>query len=504
MAFKEDFLWGGATAANQYEGGFSEGGKGVNTSDVLTAGAHTKPRRITWVIPETGETGSTGMGFGSETVFPEGAIPSVVEGEYYPSHVATDFYHHYKEDIALMAEMGFKTFRMSMNWARIFPNGDDETANEAGLDFYDAVFDECKKHNIEPLVTLSHYETPLHLTIQYGGWTNRKLIDFFAKYAETVMKRYLGKVKYWLTFNEINCMEFAPFMAGGILDPSPQNKAQGAHNQFVASAKVVKLAHEIDEAIQVGQMLAYQPLYANTCDPADQLLVMESSQVSLFYSDVQTGGKYPAYQWKKYEREGIVLEDSSEDYELLEKYPADFLSFSCYGSTTVTTHKEDLEGGGNLFNGVTNPYLETNEWGWATDPACLRLALNTLYDRYHKPLWIVENGIGWDDKVEADGSIHDDYRIEYLRKNIQSMDDAINIDGVDLMGYTMWGCIDLVSAGTGEMKKRYGFVYVDRNDIGEGSLARSKKDSFYWYKKMIASQGADLSALPAEEAVAVN
>ena len=490
--FPKEFLWGGATAANQYEGGFADGGKGVNTSDVLTAGSHTTPRQMTWKNPMTGETGSTGMGFGSPMELPEGAIPAVIEDTYYPSHVATDFYHHYKEDIALMGEMGFKTFRLSMNWARIFPNGDDDVANEEGLAFYDAVFDECKKYGIEPLVTLSHYETPLHLTVKYGGWKSRKLIPLFEKYAKTVMSHYKGKVKYWLTFNEINMMQWGCFMAGGLIDSSEQAKAQGAHNQFVASALTVKAAHEISEDIQVGQMLAYQPMYAYTCDPADQLMVMEQAHGTLWFSDVQTGGKYPSYKLKEYERKGIVLDTEPEDFQLLETYPADFLSFSCYGSSTFTTHEDAIEGGGNLMMGIKNPYLNTNAWGWATDPACLRLALNTLYERYHKPLWIVENGIGWDDKKEADGSVHDSYRIEYLRQNIQSMDDAINLDGVDLMGYTMWGCIDLVSAGTGEMKKRYGFVYVDRDDAGNGSLERSRKDSFYWYKKVIATQGQDL------------
>ncbi|WP_416325709.1 glycoside hydrolase family 1 protein [[Eubacterium] hominis] len=490
--FPKEFLWGGATAANQYEGGFADGGKGVNTSDVLTAGSHTTPRQMTWINPTTGETGSTGMGFGSPMELPEGAIPAVIEDTYYPSHVATDFYHHYKEDIALMGEMGFKTFRLSMNWARIFPNGDDDVANEEGLAFYDAVFDECKKYDIEPLVTLSHYETPLHLTVKYGGWKSRKLIPLFEKYAKTVMSHYKGKVKYWLTFNEINMMQWGCFMAGGLIDSSEQAKAQGAHNQFVASALTVKAAHEISEDIQVGQMLAYQPMYAYTCDPADQLMVMEQAHGTLWFSDVQTGGKYPSYKLKEYERKGIVLDTEPEDFQLLETYPADFLSFSCYGSSTFTTHEDAIEGGGNLMMGIKNPYLNTNAWGWATDPACLRLALNTLYERYHKPLWIVENGIGWDDKKEADGSVHDSYRIEYLRQNIQSMDDAINLDGVDLMGYTMWGCIDLVSAGTGEMKKRYGFVYVDRDDAGNGSLERSRKDSFYWYKKVIATQGQDL------------
>lgn len=493
MAFPEKFLWGGATAANQYEGAYAEDGKGLNTADVIIAGSHTTPRVITWKNPKTGETGTTGIGFASAMEFPEGAIPAVLDGEYYPSHGATDFYHHYKEDIALMGEMGFKAFRLSMNWARIFPNGDDETPNEKGLAFYDAVFDECKKYGIEPLVTLAHYETPLALTIKYGGWINRKLVGFFEKYAKTVFAHYNGKVKYWLTFNEINMMEISTFMAGGMVDNSPQAKAQGAHNQFVASALAVKAAHEINPDIKVGQMLLYQPTYAFTCDPADQIMVMENQHKSLFYADVQTGGRYPAYKLKEYERNGIKLETEPGDYELLEKYAVDFLSFSCYGSSTQTTHDNEGGAGGNFVSGVKNPYLETNAWGWATDPACLRLALNTLYDRYRKPLWVVENGIGWADVKEADGSVHDDYRINYLRQNIKSMDDAVNIDGVDLMGYTMWGCIDLVSAGTGEMKKRYGFVYVDRDDVGNGTLERSRKDSFYWYQKVIKSQGADLS-----------
>ncbi|MGT2835087.1 family 1 glycosylhydrolase [Streptococcus hyointestinalis] len=432
LKFPKDFLWGGATAANQFEGGFSDGGKGINTSDVLTAGSHTNPRKITWRNFKTGETGAIDMPFGTDFHFPDDAVPDVVDGYYYPSHKATDFYHHYKEDISLMAEMGFKTFRLSINWARIFPNGDDKTPNEEGLNFYEAVFDECAKYGIDPLVTLSHYETPIHLTHVYGVWKNRQLIDYFENYAKTVFTRYKGKVKYWLTFNEINMMDMNPFMAGGMIDFSPQARAQGAHNQFVASAKAVKVAHEIDDDIKVGMMLAYSPLL-------------------------------------------------------------DFLSFSCYGSTTYTTHEDEMiKAGGNIIMGIKNPYLKTNAWGWATDPACLRLALNTLYDRYHKPLWIVENGIGWDDKLEADSSIHDTYRIDYLQQNIQSMADAIDLDGINLMGYTMWGCIDLISAGTGEMKKRYGFVYVDRDDKGNGTLKRFRKDSFFWYKKVIASNGSDL------------
>ncbi len=356
-------------------------------------------------------------------------------GEYYPSHEATDFYHHYKEDIALMGEMGFKTFRLSISWSRIFPNGDDEQPNEAGLAFYGRVFDECQRYGIEPLVTLAHFDPPVNLSVKYGGWASRKCIDLFERYARVCLERYKGKVKYYLTFNEINGIQMIP-TGSGLLKDTPQNKAQGAHNQFVASAKTVRAAREIDPNIRVGQMLLYSCNYAMTCDPADQLLLMEKMHETLFFADVQTGG--------------------------------------------------------NLSLGVKNPYLESNEWGWATDPCCLRIALNTLYDCYHKPLWIAENGIGWNDVKEADDTIHDQYRIDYLRQNIQSMKDAVELDGVDLMGYTMWGCIDLVSSGTGEMKKRYGFVYVDRDDEGNGTMKRYKKDSFYWYKKVIETNGENL------------
>ncbi|MBP2058918.1 6-phospho-beta-glucosidase [Lactobacillus colini] len=492
MELKKDFLWGGATAANQYEGAYDEDGKGLSTADVMTQGSLHEARKITWKNIKTGEVGYVEMGM-KPIKFPEGAVPAVIKGYYYPSHVATDFYHRYKEDIKYMADMGFKTFRMSINWSRIFPNGDDREPNDKGLEFYDKVFKELKKYNIEPLVTLSHYETPLNLAIKYGGWVDRRVIDFYVKYAETVMKRYKGLVKYWLTFNEINVMSMMPYMGGGVMDPTPQNIAQAAHNQFVASAKVVKLAHEIDPENKVGQMLAFAAVYPLTPDPKDQIKVIEDMHQTLFYSDVQTGGRYPEYKLEEYKREGIKLDDTPEDYDLIKKYSADFLSFSCYSSSVTTTHKDKIgESRGNFVMGVKNPYLKESDWGWATDPEVLRYALNTLWDRYHKPLWIVENGLGAVDKVE-DGKIHDDYRIEYLQENIASFIKAVEVDGIDLMGYTSWGCIDLVSAGTGQMSKRYGYVYVDRDDEGNGSLDRIPKDSFYWYKKVIASNGKDLS-----------
>lgn len=468
MGFPKGFLWGGAIAANQAEGAYLEDGKGLTTVDMIPHGEKRMYVKLGDMYPV-----------------------KLIDGENYPSHEAIDFYHRYQEDIKLFAEMGFKTFRTSIAWARIFPHGDDEQPNEAGISFYLDLFKECQKYGIEPLVTLCHFDVPMGLVEKYGSWRSREMIECFIRYARVCFERFDGLVKYWLTFNEINMMSMIPFFAGGCMQNDEQTKAQGAHNQFVASALTVKAAHEISDEIKVGQMLAYQPNYAMTCDPNDQVLVMERNHSTLWYSDVQTGGKYPNYKLKEYERKGIVLETEPEDFELLEKYSADFLSFSCYGSSTFTTHDSEA-GSGNFVMGVKNPYLETNAWGWATDPHCLRLACNTLYDRYHKPLWIVENGIGWDDKKEADGSVHDTYRIDYLRANVKSMDDAINLDGVELMGYTMWGCIDLVSAGTGEMKKRYGFVYVDRDDKGNGTLERSRKDSFYWYKKCIASDGADL------------
>lgn len=490
--FPKQFLWGGATAANQYEGGYREGGKGLNTSDVMTNGSHTVARRVTWRSPKTGETGSTGMGFGAAMELPEGAILDVIDGEYYPSHVATDFYHHYKEDIALFAEMGFKCFRLSINWARIFPNGDDKEPNQAGIDFYHAVFDECRKYKIEPLVTISHYETPLNLTNKYGGWLNRRVVDFYVNLCRVLFTEYKDKVKYWMTFNEINLMAMAPYMGGGLIKSDEQSKAQAAHHQFVASAHAVQLARELSPNAKLGMMLAYGVTYGETCNPKDQLAVMEGSHWSHFYSDVQCRGKYPTYKLKEYERQGVHVEMEDGDLELLEDGTVSFIGFSYYSTHVASTAKE-ADQAGNFTMGVKNPYLEANAWGWQIDPIGLRIALNTLWERYELPLWVVENGLGYEDKLEKDGSIHDDYRIAYMRGHIEAMSDAINKDGVALIGYTPWGCIDLVSAGTGEMRKRYGMIYVDRDDAGQGSLERRRKDSFYWYQKVIQSNGEDLS-----------
>ncbi|MBQ0064653.1 MAG: glycoside hydrolase family 1 protein [Firmicutes bacterium] len=496
--FSKDFLWGGATAANQYEGGAHEGGAGLSTADVMTNGSHTVRRQVTWRKPD-GTTGSTPLCFGSpERHLPEGAIPVELDDPkyYYPSHLGSDFYHFYKEDIRLCAEEGFNCLRFSLKWSRIFPNGDDETPNQAGIDFYRSVFEECKKYGIEPLVTLEHYENPLSLAQRFNGWDSRELVDMYVKYATTCFKEYQGLVKYYLTFNEINLVEAAPYVTAGLIHADPQNIANAAFHQFLASAKTVIAAHKDYPELRIGMMLAYGPTYGLTPDPEDQLLAQQWQNNTLVFSDVQMLGRYPNYKLKEYERNGIVIPAQEGDWEIIKEGTCDFLSFSTYGSHTMTTHLEEAEGGAGGNGGagmamVRNPYLKTNAWGWATDPQCLRITLNTFYDRYHCDLWCVENGIGWNDKFE-DGTVHDDYRIDYMRANIKSMRDAVEFDGIPLMGYLYWGCVDMVSNGEGERAKRYGQIYVDLDDLGNGTGNRCVKDSYHWYKKCIESNGEDL------------
>lgn len=469
--FRDDFLWGGATAANQFEGAWREGGKGASISDHITGGSHTVPRRITVELEPDA---------------------------WYPNHDGIDFYHHYKEDIKLFAEMGFKVFRMSIAWTRIFPNGDDALPNEEGLKFYDAVFDELKKYNIEPLVTLSHYETPMNLAVKYGGWRNKALIDLFVKYAETVMNRYKDKVKYWLTFNEINGViaPFGAYMAGALLLDEDDNQEEvrfnALHNMLVASAKVVQVGHSINPDFMTGCMICYMATYPLNCDPKNILTCQKYDQrMNCIAGDVHVRGAYPEYTWRMLEEEGVKLDIAPGELEILKQGKVDYYTFSYYATNCVGTADDAEAIEGNMTGGLKNPYLEANDWGWQIDPIGLRYVLNQLYDRYQIPLMVVENGLGARDVVEADGSIHDTYRIDYLKKHIEQMKEAVK-DGVDLLGYTTWGPIDLVSAGTGEMRKRYGFIYVDKQDDGSGDLHRSRKDSFFWYKKVIESNGEEL------------
>lgn len=468
---KEDFLWGGALAAHQFEGGLYGTSKGLSVADVMTAGSHETPRRIT-----------------------EG----VAEGCYYPNHEGIDFYHRYKEDIRLFAEMGFKCFRTSIAWSRIFPKGDEEEPDEEGLKFYDQVFEELLKYGIEPVVTLSHFEMPYYLAKEYGGFANRKTIGYFLRFAEVCFKRYKDKVKYWMTFNEINNqMNYQNDIFGwtnaGVCFSSYSNPEeimyQCAHYQLVASARAVKLGHEINPAFKIGNMIAMVPVYPLNCKPANVLLAQEKMHEKWFFCDIQCRGHYPAYARKLLERKGFELDITEEDLQELAQGTVDYIGFSYYMTNVVDVDTKQTD---KWVSDVKNPYVKVTDWNWTIDPEGLRFALNLLYERYEKPLFIVENGLGMTDEREEDGTCHDNYRIAYLRAHIEQMKKAVEVDGVDLMGYTPWGCIDCVSFTTGEMKKRYGFIYVDRDDLGKGTLNRSPKDSFAWYKRVIASRGEDL------------
>ena len=461
--FPKNFLWGGAVAANQCEGAYQEDGKGLSVQDVL-------PRGIR----------------GSRTKLPT---------EENLKLEAIDFYHRYPQDIKMFAEMGFKVFRTSIAWSRIFPKGDEEQPNEAGLEFYDRVFEECRKYGIEPLVTLSHYETPLYLAETYNGWTDRRMIGFYERYVRTVFKRYRGKVKYWLTFNEINSLLHAPFMSGGIANMqglTEQDLYQAAHHELVASALATKIGHEMMPDAMIGCMILSMPTYPLTPSPDDVIAAMDAEHRNYCYGDVHVRGKYPGYMKRYFREHGIQIQFAPEDEEIL-KNTVDFVSFSYYMSVCATSDPEKQKKGlGNLLGGVPNPTLKASDWGWQIDPKGLRYVLNMFYDRYQKPLFIVENGLGAVDVLNEDENgnktVEDDYRIQYLKDHLIQVGEAVQ-DGVEIMGYTSWGCIDVVSASTAELKKRYGYIYVDRNDDGTGTMERYKKKSFYWYQKVIESNG---------------
>ena len=477
--FPENFLWGGATAANQLEGAYLADGKGLSVADAMPGG---KIRFEVLGSPEFDWT--------------------IDEEKYvYPNHKGISYYEHFKEDIALFFFFLFKCYRFSIAWSRIFPQGDVLEPNEAGLKFYDQVIDECLKYGIEPVITISHYEMPLNLAKKYGGWKNRELITFYERYAKVVLTRFHRKVKYWMTFNEINsALHFPALSQGMVLSNGAgdfKNIAQAWHNQFVASSLAVKIGHELDPDLKIGCMIIYATTYSLDANPVNQAATMEQNQIFNYYcADVQVRGEYPGYTNRFLNSRGVKFEDldiTKEDLDLLKAYPVDYVGFSYYMSSAVTvTGDESDTVAGNLLGGVRNPFLKASEWGWQIDPVGLRIALNELYNRYQKPVFVVENGLGAVDEITAEGQIIDDYRIDYLRAHIEQMAKAIE-DGVDLMGYTPWGCIDLVSASTGEMSKRYGFIYVDLDDKIEGSGKRMKKKSFDWYKQVIATNGADLA-----------
>ncbi|MFK8258995.1 glycoside hydrolase family 1 protein [Erwinia sp. AnSW2-5] len=474
--FPQGFMWGGATAANQVEGAYDVDGKGLSIVDAIPGG---KQRLSIVASPEFDFT--------------------LDETRYtYPNHKGIDHYQRFREDIALFAEMGFKCYRFSIAWTRIYPNGIEQQPNEAGLSHYDQVIDACIAHGIEPVITISHYEMPLHLATVFGGWKNREVIGHFERFARTVLERFGHKVKYWMTFNEINSAAHFPMMSQGLTVKTgaldAQAKFQGWHNQFVASSLAVKIAHETNAQIQMGCMILFATNYAYDCNPLNQLASLKQTQAFNFYcADVQAGGKYPYYAKKLWQSLGVTLDIQPGDLELIKQHTVDYIGFSYYmSSTTYATDPDAAAASGNLLGGARNPFLEASAWGWEIDPVGLRIALNQLYDRYEKPLFIVENGLGAVDEPDADFTIIDDYRINYLRKHIDAMAEAID-DGVELMGYTPWGCIDLVSMSTGEMSKRYGFIYVDLDDKISGTGNRYKKKSFHWYQKVIATNGQDIS-----------
>ena len=466
--FPKNFLWGGAIAANQCEGAYAEDGKGLSIQDVL-------PKGIS--APRT--KGPTNDNLKLKGI---------------------DFYHRYREDIKLLAGMGFKVFRFSIAWSRIYPTGIEETPNEKGLAYYDELINECLKYGMEPLVTISHYETPLYLAEKLNGWANRETIAHFERYCTTLFEHYGDRVKFWLTFNEINSILEAPFMSGGICDlkeNAEQTIYQAIHHEFIASASAVKLAHRMMPNAQIGCMLLSNPMYPMTPNPDDMIAVMEKEHLNSFFGDVQVRGYYPSYMRNYFQRHGISLDIRPEDLEVL-KNTVDFVSFSYYTSACETSSEitDERSQGNILASKVSNPYLRKSEWGWQIDPQGLRYTLNAFYDRYQKPLFIVENGLGAIDEITHDDKgnvvIHDSYRISYFHDHLKEVEKAITIDGVEVMGYTAWGCIDLVSAGTAELKKRYGFIYVDRNNDGTGTMNRYKKDSYYWYKEVIKTNGESL------------
>ena len=479
MTFPEKFFWGGATAANQCEGSWNEEGKGESIADHITSGTKTKPREF---------------------------HKDIKTGVNYPSHDGIEHYRRYEEDLKLFSEMGFTMYRMSIQWTRIFPNGDDDNPNRAGLDHYRKVFLLCKKLGIEPLVTLSHYDFPYHLAEKYGGWANRKIIDLFVRYATTVMREYKDLVRYWLTFNEINISlltSFGNVVSLGMIPDDPvltigsqrddgekaTKRLTALHHQFLASAKTVIEARKINPGFQIGCMIANMADYPYSCSPKDVLAAWEEEQIANYYcGDVMVRGEYHPLT-KKYLKSlnaEILFEEG--DKNTLKEGTVDFYSFSYYMSSVKAVSIETESTGGNMSIGGRNPYLEESEWGWQIDPDGLRYALNQVYNRYKIPVMVVENGLGAKDIMTEDKKIHDPYRIDYLSRHIRAMKEAIE-DGVDLRAYTMWGCIDLVSASTGEMAKRYGFIYVDKDDEGKGDFGRYKKDSFYWYQELLRTNG---------------
>jgi len=473
---KDDFFWGGSIAAHQTEGSWQVGGKGPAIMDFLTQGSKDKPREITETIKADLR---------------------------YPSHQGIDFYNQYADDIKLFKEMGFTALRISFDWSRIFPLGDEREPNEEGLAFYDQVIDALLENDIEPIVTLYHFEMPVGLVKKYGGWSNRQLIDSYVHYCETVFRFFAKKVKYWVTFNEINHLDpqtpqsdiFTYLIAGRkystMANPAAE-LAQIGYNMALASVKAVALAHAVNDENKVGCVFGLNPIYASDCQPDNVLQAFLENDRDYYQIDAMTRGNFPKYKLKQYEGLGIDITIEADDAQAFATGKLDFIGLNYYMSS-ITSANVDTSQEEGLFGGTKNPFLQQSDWGWAIDAVGIRYVLNYLYRKYELPILITENGLGAEDELAADGNIYDPYRIQYLREHIVAVQKAMSEDHVEVLGYLTWGPIDLVSATTGEMRKRYGFIYVDQDDHGNGTLKRIRKQSFFWYKKVIASNGADLT-----------
>ncbi|MGX4686824.1 glycoside hydrolase family 1 protein [Vagococcus sp. JNUCC 83] len=475
MNNNDNFLWGGSIAAHQTEGAWNEDGKGIGIMDLVTVGSYETPRQIDSELNKDNR---------------------------YPSHVGIDFYHRYKEDISLFKEMGFKALRVSVDWSRIYPNGDDMEPNQKGLDFYESVIDELINNNIEPIVTLYHFEMPINLVKKYSSWTNRKVVDFYIRFCETMFTALKGKVKYWVTFNEMNhidpqteASDIFTYIIAGLKYSDIENKAQTlatiGYNMTVASCLAVMKGHEIDKTNQIGCVFGIEPVYPRDCNPENIMNAFKQMDRDFYQIDAMCDGSFPVYKLREYEELDIHIELSKEDVEAFEKGTIDFIGMNYYASS-VAEYKGAADEKSALFGGLQNPYLETSKWGWTIDPIGIRYLLNYTYRRYKKPIIITENGLGAVDVVENNGGINDDYRIDYLKKHISEIKKAVEVDKVECFGYLMWGPIDLVSATTGQMSKRYGFIHVDLDDNGKGTLDRTKKKSFNWYKELIKTNAKNI------------
>ena len=475
MELKEDFLWGGSLSANQIEGSWNVDGKGPAIMDYVTAGSYQREREVT---------------------------DDIESNKVYPSHTGIDFYHRYKDDIKLLAELGLKALRISIDWSRIFPLGDEEKPNQKGLDYYHDVIDTILSYGIEPIVTLYHFEMPIHIVKKYNSWMDRKTIDLYLHFCEVVMKSFQGKVKYWVTFNETNHMDpqsensdLFTYMITGLKYsklPNPKQMiATMSYHIILASVKAVALAHEIDKNNQVGCVFGLTAVYPRNCHPNNVMNAFLEMEKDYYQVDAMVQGKFPSYKIAEYEKLGIYLDITESDCEDFCKGTLDFIGINYYMSN-VARYEGDDDQEETIFGNVQNPYLQTSDWGWAIDGVGLRYILNYTYHRYGLPLMITENGLGAVDRKDEHHHIADDYRIQYLQTHIKEMKKAIVEDHVECIGYLTWAPIDLVSLTTGEMKKRYGFIYVDKQDDGSGDLSRYKKKSFEWFQAIIKDNAKQL------------